>query len=260
LHNEGIEMRILVVVPVVVDDEGVSRRAAQIPEELLGEVDVIYRAVKRGPVRFDSETDSLLAEFFCYEAGITAEADGFDAVCVDTTSDSGVAALKSRLSIPVVGPGESSYHLAQLLGKKFSIITLSKEWQHTNLSDVSKAGFADSCASVRYVDVEPDLDELLTGQEEELFPALVRVAEKCVADDGADVIILGSTTMHEAHAHLSEHLNVPVINPGVASLWMAYILARAGLAQSKHAYPAPGTPQDAAFRAAADAASSVALD
>jgi allantoin racemase len=253
-------MRILVVVPVVVDDDGVSRRAAQIPEGLRSEVEVVYRAVKRGPVRFDSETDSLLADFFCYEAGISAEADGFDAVCVDTTSDSGIAALKSRLSIPVVGPGESSYHLAQILGKKFSIITLSKEWQHTNWSDVAKAGFADSCLSVRYVDVEPDLDELLTGQEDELFPALARAAEQCVSEDGADVIILGSTTMHEAHAYLSEHLNVPVVNPGVASLWMAYILVQAGLAQSKHAYPAPATPQDAAFNAAAEAAASVAVD
>ena len=43
------------------------------------------------------------------EAGLTAELDGFDAVCIDTMSDSGVAALRSSLSIPVVGPGRVLY-------------------------------------------------------------------------------------------------------------------------------------------------------
>jgi len=252
-------MRILVVVPVAVDEEGVARRAAQVPDALRAEVEVVYRSVKRGPVLFDSEHDSLVADFFCYEAGITAEEEGFDAVCVDTTSDSGIAALKSRLSIPVVGPGESSYHLALILGKKFSILTLSREWEHTNWSDVIKAGFGPACVSVRSVDVEPDLDELLTGQEDELFPALLQAAEACVSEDGADVIILGSTTMHEAHDYLAEHLNVPVVNPGVASLWMAYVLVQAGLAQSKHAYPTPKAPQDAAFAAAAEAAASTGV-
>lgn len=37
---------------------------------------------------------------------------------------------------------------------------------------------------------------------------------KCVEVDGADVIILGSTTRHEAHAYLAERLPVPIINPG----------------------------------------------
>ena len=40
-----------------------------------------------------------------YEAGVTAQEDGYDAVCIDTMSDSGVNALRSMLDIPVIGPG-----------------------------------------------------------------------------------------------------------------------------------------------------------
>ncbi len=43
---------------------------------------------------------------------------GFDAVCIDTMSDSGVAALRSSLSIPVVGPGRASMLTAMMLGHR----------------------------------------------------------------------------------------------------------------------------------------------
>jgi allantoin racemase len=43
-------------------------------------------------------------------------------------------------------------------------------------------------------------------------------------DDGADVIGLGSTTMHGAHRYLSDRLPVPVINPGPLTYKLAKML------------------------------------
>ena len=67
---------------------------------------------------------------------------------------------------------------------------------------------------VRAIGVTPDNQSLMSGKEETVFPLLYQAAMRCVEEDGADVILLGSTTMHQAHAYLDERLPVPVINPG----------------------------------------------
>ena len=48
---------------------------------------------------------------------------------MDTVSDSGLAALRSRLTIPVLGPGLVQQHVAAMLGKRFSILTMWERWR-----------------------------------------------------------------------------------------------------------------------------------
>jgi allantoin racemase len=54
--------------------------------------------------------------------------------------------------------------------------------------------------------------------------------------------MLGSTTMHEAHAWLAERLPVPIINPGPLTYRMADAAIRLGLSHSRASYPAPRKP------------------
>ncbi|MCT7264637.1 hypothetical protein, partial [Salmonella enterica] len=61
------------------------------------------------------------------------------------------------------------------------------------------------------------------------------------------VIVLGSTTMHQAHAYLAEHLPVPVLNPGLIAYKMCEVLLDLGLCHSKIAYPSPEQIKDTAF-------------
>jgi allantoin racemase len=76
---------------------------------------------------------------------------------------------------------------------------------------------------------------------------------KCV-QDGADVICLGSTTMHQSHAYLTENLPVPVINPGPLTYKLAETMLSLGLTQSRHAYPRPNVEKRAMIEAMAQAA------
>ncbi|MEC8764852.1 MAG: hydrogenase expression protein HupH, partial [Pseudomonadota bacterium] len=59
-----------------------------------------------------------------------------------------------------------------------------------------------------------------------------------IAEDGAEVILLGSTTMHQAHQFLSERLDVPVINPGPLTYKLVEVMLGLGLSHSRAAYPA----------------------
>ena len=60
--------------------------------------------------------------------------------------------------------------------------------------------------------------------------------------------------MHEAHEHLQENLDVPVINPGPMSYFIAEALVALGLTHSPSAYPSPQVPKPHVVHAMLDAA------
>jgi allantoin racemase len=72
---------------------------------------------------------------------------------------------------------------------------------------------------------------------------LEAAGRKAVEQDGAEVLILGSTTMHQGHGWLSQRLPVPVINPGPLSYQIAVALLGAGLTHSRVGYPQPMHPR-----------------
>ena len=100
--------RILVIVPFALDADGVANREKQQKYvQLDPDTELTYRPVTAGPTSFMSPHDWTLMDLAIFEAGLSAEADGFDAVCIDTMSDSGMAPLRSVLNIPVISPGQS---------------------------------------------------------------------------------------------------------------------------------------------------------
>lgn len=251
--------KVLVIVPVPLDEAGLERRRQQALVASPGpEIEFVYRPVKVGPEGFISDHDFLLADMACFEAGMRAEEEGFSAVCMDTVTDSGMDALRSVLDIPVVGPGLASYMMALTLGRRFSVLTIWKEYQAIYDMTLRKYGLADRCASVRSVDMDPEvyaavLETLLDGNEDTVFPLLVEAGLKCV-EDGADVICIGSTTMHQAGSYLSENLPVPVINPGPLSYKLIEAMLALKLSQSRRAYPRPFSPMWAAIQGMLDGA------
>jgi len=231
------------------DEAGVANRAAQLPPEV---VRPGYRpefvAVPFGAALGDSYHDMLLMDWTVFQSGVSAEAEGYSAVLIDTVSDSGLRALRSRLSIPVVGPGEAAFHAAMMLGKRFTILTMWPQWFPLYEKTLTEYGFWERVASLRSIDTRPDVTELLQGKEEVIFGKLRAEAEAAIEEDGADVIVLGSTTMHQSASYLATHLPVPVINPGLVAYKQVEVLLELGLAQSKKAFPAPEVAKDADIR------------
>lgn len=241
--------RIKVIVPIAMDAAGVASRAAQLPPHLLAPgIIPVFEAVKWGASLGDSYHDMLLMDWTVFQAGIDAEKEGYSAVVIDTVSDSGLRALRSKLSIPVVGPGECSFQMAMMLGKSFTVLTMWDEWFPLYEKTLTEYGYWPRVASLRSIKTRPDVTELLEGKEEVVFAKLKAEAEAAIADDGADVIVLGSTTMHQSAAWLAEQLPVPVINPGLVAYKQAELLIQLGLSHSKKAFPSPEISDDNAIR------------
>jgi Asp/Glu/hydantoin racemase len=236
--------KILVIVPFAMSADNVLLRQQQLAGLQFGpELVFDYRCVKAGPVNYSSHHDFVLADASIFEAGCRAQDEGYAAVCIDTMSDSGVAALRSVLDIPVFGPGKVSMLTALMLGDRFSILTMASRWKPLYKKALDELGLHHKCASVRAIEVPPDNQGLLSGKEDAVFPLLEAAARLAIEVDGAEVLILGSTTMHQAHAYLEARLPVPVINPGPLSYKMAEAALALGLRQSRLAYPKPMHPR-----------------
>ncbi|MBI1732690.1 MAG: hydrogenase expression protein HupH [Gammaproteobacteria bacterium] len=240
-----MKKRIKVIVPVPPDAAGVSNRAAQLPRQMvMPDMEVVFAAVTWGAALGDSYYDTLLMDMSVFEAGLKAEEEGFAAVCIDTVGDSGLYALRSRLTIPVIGPGQAAFHTACCLGHKFSIITMWDEWFPLYTKTLKEYGLESRCASLRSIRTRPDLADLLAGKEKVVFRKLEQESLRAINEDGADVIVLGSTTMHQSHGYLRERLPVPVINPGQVAYKLCEMFLQLGLTHSKKAFPAPQKPND----------------
>ncbi|MFT6286435.1 MAG: allantoin racemase [Halieaceae bacterium] len=240
ISRELIVKKIKMIMPVPMPPAALAGFESQIPSSLRrDDVTIDFVAVKEGAKILDSYYEMTMADAFVLEAGIAAEAEGYDAVCINSMSDSGLAALRSRLSIPVVGPCQSCLLTACMLGEKFSIITMWDQWRPLYKKTIQEQGLAHRLASIRAINVRPDAQELLAGKEDIVFAQLEAAALAAIHEDGAEVIIIGSTTMHQSYEYLAGKLPVPVLNPGLISLKVCEMLLDLELTHSKLAYPPP---------------------
>lgn len=237
--------KIKIIVPIPMDADGVANRASQLSSKYIRSgFDPEFVAVSWGAALGDSYHDMLLMDWTVFEAGIKAEEEGYAAVCIDTVSDSGLYALRSRLSIPVFAPGQIAFHTAMTLGKKFSVITMWDEWFPLYQKTLTEYHLVSRCASIRSIKTRPDLSDLLEGKEEVVFEKLRAEAMKAIEEDGADVIVLGSTTMHQSAEYLAKNLPVPLVNPGLVMYKHCEMFLELGLSHSKKAFPGPEVPKD----------------
>lgn len=92
------------------------------PDILAGStrLDLIY--CRDAPRQVWNAAGALRAAPLVVEKGLWAERAGYDGVIVNCMLDPGVEALRSRLSIPVVGAGSAAFALAGLVGRRSALI------------------------------------------------------------------------------------------------------------------------------------------
>lgn len=238
-------MRIKYIVPFPFESEALALRGQQIRGDLLADTTEVVCAPTRGNgIGAGSHYDATLYDMYVTEAGLAAEDEGFDAVIMDTVSDSGMKTLRSRLTIPVIGPGLVSYAAAMILGKRFSIITYLPEYEFLNRKTVEEYHLEGRCASFRAAGFEPDFENLLGEDPVESFELFVEAGRLAIEEDGADILLLGSTTMHQAGDYMAERLPAPVVNPGPLAIKFTEMVVQLGLSHSKVLNPSPAVPQD----------------
>jgi allantoin racemase len=214
-------------------------------------VQVSQTNLDTGPASIESAFDEAFAQPDTIAKIVAAERDGVDAVVVDCMGDPAVDAGREATSMLVLGPAQTSMHLAALLAHRFSIVTVLDAVVPLLEDLARKYGLQDKLCSVRSVDI-PVLE--LT-EHSRLVRALVDESVKAIEEDGAHAIVFGCTGMRGCaeglRASLAErgYPGIPVIDPVIAAFKLAEALVELGLTPSRRTYPSPREKQLAGYEA-----------
>lgn len=137
-----------------------------------------------------------LSEFRCailaIDNGIEAEATGYDAVVMGHFQDPGLYELKSAVSIPVIGAGESTLHFAAQMGRKIALVTLDDVFRSMHLEQGDLYGLSNRISHVTGLNADPsDFSACFAGDAEakERMLGAFRACAEPLVRDGADVVV-----------------------------------------------------------------------
>ena len=182
---------------------------------------------------------------------VKAEKEGVDGILVNCMADPGVAEMRESVSIPVLGPGHTSMHVAALLGRRFSLLVTSDFSARYFREQVHKEGLASRLASCEVVGIPP----AEIGMDRSRSAALlVEAARKAIVEAQADTLVISCTGFAFLAEDLREKLTsmelpAPLLDPLAVTINMLATLIDAGLTQSRIAYPDTGASKGQAIGA-----------
>jgi len=167
------------------------------------------------------------------------QAGGVDAIVLDSLRNPGLSACRQISRIPVIGSGQAAIYLAFLLADSFSVITRSEGLAAAVRCRLQEAAFRAKTASIRSINSPLTVDTL-----EAYTATALEAARRAVLEDGAHALIIDGGGLNPITAQIQktlqqEHPYLPVIDPTLAALKWAEIIADLGLTHSKRSFPFP---------------------
>ena len=220
-------MRILVINPnstaSMTAAIGAAARRAAAPGTAIAAVNP-----PEGPAAIQGAEDGAAALpglFAVFEREVL-QAHSCDAVVIACFDDTGLAELKARSPVPVVGIGEAGFLAAMLVAERFSVVTTLAVSLPVIEANLAAYGWAGRCARVRASGV-PVLD--LEGAEAKVVETVAAEIARAVAEDGCAAVVLGCAGMAELAQEMSERFGLPVIDGVTAAVAFCEALNRAGI-------------------------------
>jgi len=136
-----------------------------------------------------------------------------DAIVVAAFGDPGIEGLREAFDIPVIGMTEAALMSACLLGKRFSIVAISRRITAWYRECVQANGLLDRLASIRCLD-QPLQD--IGRVQDDHGERLKALCLSAVDDDGADVIVIAGAPLAGLARSMKSEIPVPMVD-GVSS-------------------------------------------
>lgn len=204
----------------------VTQRMVATAQNSLGTMATVHGVTaSQGPQIVASRAEkNVLAAQQALELAVQHHA-GMDAVILAISTDSGIAALRESLGIPVIGMLQAALVTAAQLGQRVGLLTLGghmlpvyqeqlRQYQLDGLMHAWRAPQAPLLFSSQAQAVEPAAVALLTEQAQEM-----------IAQNDLDVLVLSGAVLSGYRAALQAQLPVPVVDGIEAAAWQAVALA-----------------------------------
>lgn len=194
---------------------------------------------RNAPASVESQTEMELAAPGILERVAQSEREDANAVVIWGGHDPSLTAARELVSIPVIGPGMASMHVASMLAERFSLLV-----QLPRVVDVARRQIRDLELEGRCVGIYPVGIHVLDLGKPESFMRVMETAVISIEEGGADAICLGCMAMNDHADHLAKklkgsHPGVVVVHPGKTAIRMAELIVGMELSHSKRSYPYP---------------------
>jgi len=243
-------MRILVLNPNT--SEGITARLmAAATEAAAPGTELVPLTASRGVPYIATRAEAQIGGAIALE--MLAEHHGqFDAAIIAAFGDPGLMGARELFDLPVVGMAEAAMLSACMLGRRFAIVTFARALGPWYEECVDMHGLRSRLAGIRMLDGS---FASVSDVQEEKEAVLVELANRAVAEDEADVVILAGAPLAGLAARVRDRIPVPVVDPMAADDKQAEALvalqprkATAGTFRRPDAKPTLGLPAALAAR------------
>lgn len=241
-NNGDNTVKIRVIFPGPPNPEKPFRQLSDLlPYQDLG-VELSLSHNSMGPIHGQTDIEHSLARAGMALAAVAAEKEGVDAIVIESMGDTGLLECRGAVKIPVVGLSDSSVRVAQMLGRKFGLITAGK-WHGYALERIWKSyEIYSQYIGFEALSLQPFTD--FSGSTDGLSKAIVSAIDKLMEKD-ADTILFGGSYFIGKEKDLSKLLSdekykdLVVIDPLPLAIRFARMLVDAKLSHSKRIYANP---------------------
>jgi len=137
----------------------------------------------------------------------------YDGLIVNCCLDPGVDKIRSLIKTPIMGPFQASLAIASVIGRKAGVITVSRA--ASMLKElVLKYEMENRVGSMRGIDIS--VPQIEVNKEHTLGLLKKEICEEI--REGADVVVLGCTSLSGFVENLKEEIEIPVVNPVAAAI------------------------------------------
>ena len=166
----------------------------------------------RGAPIVGCRTENAIGTYEAIELA-AAHCNGFDAVLLAVSFDSGLGALRELLAVPVVGMSESAMLTACMLGGRFSMVTFGTRAVPLYEELVANYGLTSRYAGTVTL---PPLSEDELRDPSKVADDLVQEMTRAVAQQGAEAVILAGAVFAGLGGEIKARVPVPVVD-GIAT-------------------------------------------
>lgn len=212
-------MRILLLNPNTT--QGVTDRLAEAARSAAAPgTEILPMTAPRGVPYIATRAEAVIGGAIALEM-LAEHHRGVDAAVIAAFGDPGLGGARELYDIPVIGLAEAGLLTACMLGRSFAIVTFAQALEPWYRECVAWHGLAQRCAAIRTLDGSfTSIADVQTEKE----ALLIALANRTVAEDGADVIVLGGAPLSGLAAKLRDRIAVPVIDCAAAAVKQAEAL------------------------------------
>jgi Asp/Glu/hydantoin racemase len=215
--------RLLIINPNTTD--AMTGKTVELAHGMLPNVEIIAAGGRFGPRYIASRASFAIAAHAALDA-YAANRHGVDAVLLACFGDPGLDALREVSPAPVIGLVEAAAAQASQGGRGFSIVTGGVLWHSMLRESLATRGLAGLLASIRTV--APDGGTIARDPDGALH-VLSEACDACVAEDGAQAVILGGVGLIGLASKIAATRPYPVIcsvEAGIKAAGLALQAAR----------------------------------